>query len=147
LHKLKKKKSSPKLVKPQVKEITIENLIKESNISKIVSESITKKVIILVLTMLILMPIISEDFYTESSDFYHLIANFISSGKAFNKSKTFSNNMKDIYTGSNSVPEYPVINITLGDNLFYLNETLRDYTFRSTEVKYQISDSADVVVT
>ena len=57
----------------------LENLVKESKISKIISDSLTQKVIILILVLLIVFPLLSDDFYaSDSSVTYELIAQIIS---------------------------------------------------------------------
>jgi class 3 adenylate cyclase len=147
---LKKKRSNNRvhLIKQNKSEVTIDNLIKESKLSKILSELITKKVIILILAMLIIMPVISDDFYADdSTGCYNILANFLSNEKYVNTSELYSNFTDYFYKGSDDLYHYPIINITVDGDMLWGNITLHDTIYRTNEIKFGISKLGDVIVT
>jgi class 3 adenylate cyclase len=131
--------------KTEPKEITIDKLIKESKISKILSESITKKVIILILAMLLILPLISDDFYVNDSEkaCYNFLASLM--GSYYSLGLPLVNNTQfwtDIIMDGD--PVYPIVNITIDDELFYRNESLSHIQFRDTEIMFSSSPHGNV---
>jgi class 3 adenylate cyclase len=131
--------------------ITIDQLIKESKISAMVSKSIIKKVLIIIFAMLIVMPLISDDFYTyDDSNCYTLLADYLSyylanGTNAVNYNETYLENV--LYSISDV--SFPIINITFNGNMFYHNSTNTAIArnFRSNEMEYTASKLGDIVIT
>jgi class 3 adenylate cyclase len=128
-----------------VDNITIDKLAKESKISKILSELITKKVIILILIMLIIFPLLSDDFYSDDSNgCYSLMATYIVNYRALG-SLSLSNNsnlLSNVFSDGDL--NYPIVNITIDNDLYFYNETYKDNVFRNDEVNYATSDDGRV---
>jgi class 3 adenylate cyclase len=129
-------------------EITIDQLVQESRISKLISESITKKVIILILSMLIILPLLSDDFYADDSTAsYNILAKYISNFASLNASYLFLQDNKMMkLIDSSADPNFPIINITYNSNPIYINSTINDFLFRSEEVKLVGSTDGSVIV-
>jgi class 3 adenylate cyclase len=96
--------------------------------------------------MLIIIPIISDDFYTdESNSCYSMLAEFLSSFYAFG-TPTNSLNATTIENLilTNLDTKYPILNITYkGDTVYALNDT---QLYRKDEIKYTGSMTGDLAV-
>ena len=123
----------------------LENLVKESKISKIISDSLTQKVIILILVLLIVFPLLSDDFYaSDSSVTYELIAQIISasydlfqsSGKIIQESV-----LRDLFD-----PKFPALNITYNGTIIINNTNYSVNYFRYKEVKTVFSANGQVSI-
>ncbi len=122
----------------------LEKVVKESRISKIISDSLTQKVIILILILLIVFPILSDDFFVNTSITYELIAQIISASY-------------DLFESQNKILQsdvlfqlfdknFPALNISYNGTLlyndsYYWNRT--DY-FRYKEVTTVFSADGQV---
>ena len=120
-----------------------EEIIKESKISKIVTESLTKKVIVLILALLVIFPLLSDDFYTDDTD--TVTYSFLS--------EVLANNYQ--LKGMTEVPEdlyelfdlsFPPVNITVNGSLIYTNENWTSFHFRYKEIKSSYSGDAIVQI-
>jgi class 3 adenylate cyclase len=131
----------------KLEDITIDKLLKESQLSKILSESITKKVIIIILAMLLIMPLLGDDFYADDDNFngYTLLANYLNNlALAFDKDDLFNTTYINTLL-NNTDTDYPVINMTYQGIPFYtsMNQTQQ---FRSTEINYAFSAIGDITI-
>jgi class 3 adenylate cyclase len=124
-------------------EIVLSRLMKESTLGKTISESLTKKVIVVILLMLVILPILSEDFYadTTKTDGYGLMANYLD-----NYYTVFGVDASDRFIAAqlatNIDSNYPIVNITLNDNLYYANPNNTDYRqLRAGELNYVVSSN------
>ncbi len=125
----------------------LEKYVKESKISKLISDSLTQKVILLILILLIVFPLLSDDFYaSDSTVTYELVAQIISASYDL-----FQSNNRIL---SKSILEqifdtkFPALNITYNGTLIYNHSTLNgnlDY-FRYKEVKTVFSANGQVSV-
>ena len=122
-----------------------EALIKESRISKEVTESITKKVIVLILALLIIFPLLSDDFYTDDTDTvtYSFLAEFLSNNYQLRGESGMTGNIGD---GIYELFDYsfPPINITVNNTVVYTNSNYTNFDFRYKEVKSAYSEDAVV---
>jgi class 3 adenylate cyclase len=122
----------------------IHKLAKESKISKILSELITKKVIILILTMLLILPMISDDFISDSeATSYYFFANYLENYNNLNNSLNASNNF---WNSTISMTDYfyPIINITINNALFYHNTSYDHSEIRETDILFASSYEGNV---
>jgi class 3 adenylate cyclase len=140
-----KKKTTPRFEQKLNSNIKIDDLAKESKISKILSESITKKVIILILAMLIILPMISDDFYTNDYECssYTFLTDYMESYKKLNLPIV---NLTEFWTNVvlDGDPNYPIVNITIDNVLFYRNESWDNTDFRETEIQFSSSADGDI---
>lgn len=131
-------------------EIPIDQLLSESKISKILTESITKKVIILILAMLIVLPILSDDFYADDSVVcYNILAKLMASYSnisPWNSSKNLTNTIS-YFIANNSDTSFPIVNISMNGNLYYTNSSIDFHQYRTEEVKYVASQDGSVYIT
>ena len=125
----------------------LEKYVKESKISKIISDSLTQKVILLILILLIVFPLLSDDFYaSDSSVTYELVAQIISASYDLfqaNNRILSKNILEQIFD-----TKFPALNITYNGTLIYNHSTLNnnlDY-FRYKEVKTVFSANGQVSV-
>lgn len=122
-----------------------QELVKESKISRIISESITKKVIILILSLLIIFPLLSEDFYSDDSTIvYTFLAHVLSIDfNVHGEIKTIS----DIAIGNLIDAQFPIVNITKNGTLIYDNTDYDKQYFRYKEVRHVYSNDALIEIT
>jgi class 3 adenylate cyclase len=124
-------------------DVTLTKLMKQSKITKVLSQKIMKKVIMLILSMLMIMPIFSEDFYIDdSNNCYTLLANYIATLKNV---EVLDEKFLDIIK-NNYDDLYPIVNISISNQPFYLNNSMLDIEFRQNEVKYSFSSMADIAI-
>ena len=123
----------------------LENLVKESKISKIISDSLTQKVIILILVLLIVFPLLSDDFYaSDSSVTYELIAQIISASYDLFQSsgKILQENLlRGLFD-----PKFPALNITYNGTIIINNTNYSVNYFRYKEVKTVFSANGQVSI-
>jgi class 3 adenylate cyclase len=151
-----KKKMSVKRSKTQFSESSsIESMVSESKISKLLSESLTKKVIVLILSMLIFLPVLQEDFYSnDSNNDYTILAKYIDNYWAIGGKDSFNftdpQNPGGFYMHSieNSVdPNFPILIIKINNILWYRNSSWGEYPFRSSETRNSLSADGIVQIT
>ena len=118
-----------------------EEIIKESRISKMVTESLTKKVIVLILALLLIFPLLSDDFYEDDSRItYNLISEFYSTNYAiFSDANNIQNYLINLHDS-----KFPVVNITVYGVRQYYDEKLINFKFRYKELKTVYSQDAQV---
>jgi class 3 adenylate cyclase len=122
----------------------LEKVVKESRISKIISDSLTQKVIILILILLIVFPILSDDFFVNTSITYELIAQIISASYDLFESQNKILQSDVLYQLFDK--NFPALNISYNGTLlyndsYYWNKT--DY-FRYKEVTTVFSADGQV---
>ncbi len=156
-------------------ELDLNILVLESKTSKIVTDSITKKVIILIISILILLPILEEDFYAaDDNKIYLILANLISNYlKLFNHNNQINNNFfiyndnrnnSNNFINGNFLPSnlnstifnliliehdffFPIVNITNNNNIYYSNNTFENLEMRKSDLDTAIShDNAIVII-
>ncbi len=120
-----------------------ENIIKESKISKLVTESLTKKVIILILILLVIFPLLNDDFWNSDSIItYDFIAQILSLHYAMFQTRGIKNNQIDITKLYDL--KFPPVNITINGIIYYLNDNFNNFDFRYRELSTVYSDDAMV---
>jgi class 3 adenylate cyclase len=126
-------------------EIVLSRLMKESTLGKTISESITKKVIIVILIMLLILPLLTDDFFNDGSqvDGYSLLANYLD-----NYYQILGSNANDSFIAmnlfNNTDSTYPLVNITLNSQLYYINPNTPTRELRSSELKFIVSDNGNI---
>ena len=122
----------------------LEKVVKESRISKIISDSLTQKVIILILILLIVFPILSDDFFANTSITYELIAQIISASYDLFESQN-KILQSDILYGLFD-KNYPALNISYNGTLLYNDSRYWNRTdyFRYKEVTTVFSADGQV---
>lgn len=122
-------------------EIDEDELIKESKISKTITESITKKVIVLILGLLIVFPLLSDDFYADDSHIsYTLLSQLLTNSFQINLSTDIVYfNMTELFND-----DFPVTNITYHSVPIYINPKYQSANFRYREVKSIYSDDTAI---
>ena len=120
-----------------------ENIIKESKISKIITESLTKKVIILILVLLVIFPLLNDDFWqTEVTTTYDFVCQMLSLHYTIFVTRGIKDDQIDITNLYDK--NYPAVNITINGVTFYINEEWKDFKFRYRELSTVYSDDAMV---
>ena len=120
-----------------------ENIIKESKISKIITESLTKKVIILILVLLVIFPLLNDDFWqTEVTTTYDFVCQMLSLHYTIFVTRGIKDDQIDITNLYDK--KYPAVNITINGVTFYINEEWKDFKFRYRELSTVYSDDAMV---
>lgn len=128
------------------RDVQIDNLLSESKTRILLTESITKKVILLILSLVIFLPILSEEVYRpDGTDSYNILAQYISNYKTIMPEK-YERLIPEFIL--NEVDEnYPIIKITDSNGiLIYRNDSLRNTSFRYSEIDSAISPAGDVVI-
>ena len=126
------------------KEIT-----KENNINKIISKKITEIVIIIIMTMLIVLPVISEDFYASDSD-----KNYVSWVELYDEYKVrYDKNIPETINKAfthllenEQISSFPVISMDFDKEKIYENADYFNDLFRYDEIRYLASASEKVVI-
>ena len=120
-----------------------ENIIKESKISKIITESLTKKVIVLILVLLVIFPLLNDDFWqTEVTTTYDFVCQMLSLHYTIFVTRGIKDDQIDITNLYDK--KYPAVNITINGVTFYINEEWKDFKFRYRELSTVYSDDAMV---
>lgn len=130
-------------------EVTIDQLMTESRISKIIGESITKKVIILILAMLMIIPLLSDDFY-QNDDLigYNILAQYVANFLTVYPTNLYDVNSLIMNNINQTCDEsFPIINMTVNGLLYYRNDTLKDFIYRNSEIKQSVSLDGTVILT
>ena len=122
----------------------LEKVVKESRISKIISDSLTQKVIILILILLIVFPILSDDFFANTSITYELIAQIISASYDLFESQNKILQSEILYGLFDK--NYPALNISYNGTLLYNDSRYWNRTdyFRYKEVTTVFSADGQV---
>ena len=122
----------------------LEKVVKESRISKIISDSLTQKVIILILILLIVFPILSDDFFANTSITYELIAQIISASYDLFESQNKILQSDVLYGLFDK--NYPALNISYNGTLLYNDSRYWNRTdyFRYKEVTTVFSADGQV---
>ena len=122
----------------------LEKVVKESRISKIISDSLTQKVIILILILLIVSPILSDDFFANTSITYELIAQIISASYDLFESQNKILQSEILYGLFDK--NYPALNISYNGTLLYNDSRYWNRTdyFRYKEVTTVFSADGQV---
>ena len=115
-------------------------ILKESRIAHIITESITQKVIILVMILLIIFPLLSDDFYIDDTEtnVYSFIAQYISA-----TIDLFSYNslqLSEALILSLLDKNFPLLNVTYNGTTLYSNYNYTNEYFRYKEVQSVFSD-------
>ena len=138
----------------KIETIPVDEILKESKISQILSESITKKIIILIIGMLIIIPIMTENFYEDDSlKGYNILSKYIENYWLLNPDYLTNSNVTDIpndivgrFISRSSDVNFPIVTIMINSNIFYLNSSWVDYQFRSFETLTAVSDNGYVQI-
>lgn len=121
----------------------MDQLVNESKISKILGELITKKVIVLIISMLIILPLISDDFYADDNLIsYVILTKYMSTYFRLYGDNYFYRFNSSIFLRmikNSTDPLFPIINITINNIKIFHNESYSNFTFRNYEVKSAIS--------
>ena len=147
-------------IKIQQPKLDLNTLILESKTSKIITESITKKVIILILSILIVTPLLENNFYkADDNGPYLILANLISNYlNIFNGNQNNATLLRTRLLPKhinetifniilNEYDEfYPIVNITNNNNLYYSNNTLTNLNIRKTNLNTAISHDNTIVI-
>ena len=117
---------------------SLEEMQKESQISKTVSILITQNLIAIIMVMSIFMPIMSEDLYfAYDTNSYNILTAYICNFRTEGEGGNPMNSLPQLdYFLTEYEPKEPIINITLGESLFYFNETMKSTDFRAEQVGY-----------
>ena len=119
------------------------NVIKESKISQIITDSLTKKVIILILVLLVIFPLLNDDFWqSDSKIIYEFVAQLLSLHYTMFQTIGIKDNQINITKLYDK--KYPAINITINGINYYINEQWNNYNFRYKEVSTVYSEDAMV---
>ena len=124
----------------------LEKVVKESRISKLISDSLTKKVIILILILLVVFPILSDDFFASNSGVtYELIAQLISASYDLFESQNKILDRNVLYGLFDT--KFPALNISYNGTVLYsTNDTKYNdsHYFRYKEVTTVFSSDGQV---
>lgn len=124
----------------------IQELLSESKTRIFITESITKKVILLILCLILILPLLSEDLFpSNESEGYNILANYLS-----NYATILPENMDFLishFIEKENDINYPIINITSTDGfLYYRNETIDRSYFRPTDFETVISQDEKIII-
>jgi class 3 adenylate cyclase len=131
-------------VNHEKRELNYEDIKDELKISKALNEQILKKVIIIIMT--ILFSSVGFDFSTydnNSTDAYLFITNYVTidlANSTGRKSKFLT------YVNENCDPNYPIINITFNNSLFYENTSYSNVEIRNDNILYSYSGDDHAIV-
>ena len=119
-------------------------ILKESRISHIITESITHKVIILVMILLIIFPLLSDDFYVDDTEtsVYSFIAQYISA--TIDLFSYGSLQLSEVLILSLLDSNFPLLNVTYNGTILYSNYNYSNEYFRYKEVQSVFSDDGYV---
>ena len=119
-------------------------ILKESRISHIITESITQKVIILVMILLIIFPLLSDDFYVDDTEtsVYSFIAQYISA--TIDLFSYGSLQLSEVLILSLLDSNFPLLNVTYNGTILYSNYNYSNEYFRYKEVQSVFSDDGYV---
>ena len=119
-------------------------ILKESRISHIITESITQKVIILVMILLIIFPLLSDDFYVDDTEtsVYSFIAQYISA--TIDLFSYGSLQISEVLLLSLLDRNFPLLNVTYNGTILYSNYNYSNEYFRYKEVQSVFSDDGYV---
>lgn len=138
----------------QNNEITLENLTAESKTSKIITESITKKVILLILSILIVLAVLEDSFYTsEDTISYNIVAKYLSNyltiysndADPYFLPEKLNNSFWEIINNE-SDDKIPIVNMTIYQNTYFVNPKYQDYPFRNSELGSSMTDDGHVII-
>lgn len=137
------KEKEEKNKKNEDQDLEDEEIIKESRISKIVTESLTKKVIVLILALLVIFPLLSDDFYTDDTDTvsYSFLSEVLANNYQLKGTTEISDSLFELFDLS-----FPPVNITVNGSLIYKNENWTNFRFRYKEIKSSYSGDAFVQI-
>jgi hypothetical protein len=130
--------------------IDVEDIAEETNIGKKISESITKKVIILILTMLVCLPMLTDSFYSSEHYFSHqILSQYIEDYETrYNGSISDSLAYRRLqYMLLQADPSFPIVNITSNGTTYFINDTQEIIRFRYDELSYFSSEDDSIVIT
>jgi class 3 adenylate cyclase len=101
--------------------------------------------------MLIIIPIISDDFYaSDDTACYNILVNYLSNYFNLEEGNTISRNNNNTlieFINNNMDDNFPIINITYSNNLlYYRNDNIDDHIYRSSEIKFSVSKNADFII-
>jgi len=123
-------------------DLTYEKMTEGSKISKILSESITKKIILLILLMLFILPLTDVSFWDDDSTIsYKFVADmidrfYLNDGGTLN-ALSYHRILKEII--SNEDPNYPIINITINNNILYASPEIDGKELRKNDINPVVS--------
>ena len=131
----------------EIDELDKDELIKESRISRIITESLNQKVIVLVTLVLLVFPMLSEDFFSSDSQ---IVYSFVS--------ELLVNNHMLNHEGSHGLEcaclepliepmvdsNFPIVNISYNQEVVFLNSTLKNYDYRYKEIQSVYSEDASI---
>ena len=124
----------------------LEKVVKESRISKLISDSLTKKVIILILILLVVFPILSDDFFASNSGVtYELIAQLISASYDLFESQNKILDRNVLYGLFDT--KFPALNISYNGTVLYSTNNTKyndSHYFRYKEVTTVFSADGQV---
>jgi hypothetical protein len=93
------------------------------------------------------MPLLADDFYSDDYyNCYSLLANYLSNLAVTNNPMIFNQTWLNNFVNSNSDINYPIVNITYYNDLYY-NSTNFTQSFRGSELQYAISNNSDFAIT
>lgn len=131
----------------EIEDLDKDELIKESRISRIITESLNQKVILLVTFVLLIFPMLSEDFFSNDSQIaYSFVSELITNHYMLNlqgpngHGKTCVEALVEPMVDLN----FPIVNISYNQIPVFLNETLKNYDYRYKEIQSVYSEDASV---
>ena len=120
------------------------NFLKESRISKKLTTSILQKCIIIILTLSIIYPILSEEVYLkDDASQFMILSEYICLSSQSGPISSYEKAIAYFQVESKT----PIVNITFNDNLFYLNASYVETDFRTNEIGYTFSSDKNCLVT
>jgi class 3 adenylate cyclase len=119
-------------------------ILKESRIAQVITESLTQKVIILVMILLIIFPLLSDDFYIDDSQtiVYTFIAQYISA--TIDLFSYSSLQVSESIIVSLLDQNFPLLNVTYNGTVLFSNSNYTNNYFRYKEVQSVFSDDGYV---
>ena len=124
-----------------------ETIIRESRISKLITESINKKVIVLVTAVLLIFPMLSDDFYANDNQIcYSFLSEIVINYHIMNHQEGENHEHHEFLPTILEMndPKYPIVNISYQNDILYENPDFINFTFRYREIRSVFSEDANI---
>ena len=139
--------------KIEVEDITFDKIKQESLFNKKFGDKRTRTLIILIMSLFIIVPFFDEDWLSASSNSYISYSNYIDNFFIYYNSTDYSYQrdnikqtlLKNIDQATNAL--FPILNVTIMNDNFYINKSLLNYTFRVNELAYDLSEMRYSLIT